>query len=134
MDADRLTDEPGDRQEQGREEPFADLKRLDARVKRIVADGTTIRLRNRLIQEAAKTTALGAAALGGTIVFMSAYATRGPSISRFEAAMAMSCCSAALLCGYLAALSFSKTARFWRAYRQARQSRTRAASPDEAND
>jgi hypothetical protein len=120
MDAGRTTDGQDDRNEQEGEEPFADLKRIDVRVQRIVDHGKAIRLRDRLIQEAAKTVAFVAVALGALLFAAFAYFASDTRMTSLQAGTMQGALMVAIICGFIGALCCGKTSRIWRDYRGAK--------------
>jgi hypothetical protein len=123
MGKDRITDEPDERQEQKQEEPFADLKRLDARVQRFVDDAKELNLRERLIREGAKSTAFVATAFGALAFTVFSLMESATPMSRKDSEMIQFACLATVILGFIAAICCAKTARIWRAYRSVKSNK-----------
>ena len=140
MAGERTTGEPDDRQEQDRADSFADFKRLDARVRSFVDDAMELRLRTRAVRRVAFTAAFAAVSLAGLACGLFVYSTSGQTISGREVAMGQLGLATAMLCGYIAAVSYAKAAGAWRDYRRAQSGRKppplnspRAGSTDRAD-
>jgi hypothetical protein len=134
MSKERIAGEPDDRQEQKQEEPFVDLKRLDARVQRFVDDAKELNLRERLIREAAKSSAFVAAAFGALAFTVFGLMESGTPMSRQDSEMIQFACMAAVILGFIAAICCGKTARIWRAYRGVRSSKQQQADNNSRAD
>ena len=122
MAGERITGEPDDRQEQDRADPFADFKRLDARVRKFVDDAVELRLRKRAARHVAATAALVAISLAGLVVAF-IYFTSGQPISDRAAATAKLGLVTAILCGFIAKVSYGRAVGAWRDYRRAQNGR-----------
>jgi hypothetical protein len=123
MAGERITGEPDDRDEQGCLDPFADFKRLDARVRRFVDHAAELRLRKRAIRRVTITAVLIAVSLAGLACAAFVYFTSGQPIGKSEAARVQLGLVTAIVCGFIAAVSYGKTAGAWRDYRRAQSGR-----------